>query len=95
MDTHLLTTSHLQSPKITEALKTVGGHWIMIMAAPRQGVGNASNVSVLPAWRKATVHFVGLGAMAGLTNGSNIRQVLMERFMTTEMKLSFPAPKQF
>jgi hypothetical protein len=78
MDTHLLASTHLKSPKITEALKTVGGHWIMIMAAPRPGVGDAKSVSVLPAWRKATVHFVGLGAMAGLMNGSNIRQFAPE-----------------
>jgi hypothetical protein len=74
MDTHLLAASHLKSPNITTALKTTAGNWIMIMAAPLPGVGDPTGTSVLPAWRKASVHFVGLGALAGITTNSKIRE---------------------
>jgi hypothetical protein len=78
MDTHLLAASHLKSSNITAALKPTAGHWIMIMSAPLPGVGDPTGTSVLPAWRKASVHFVGMGAMAGITTNSRIRDFAPE-----------------
>ncbi|KAF2670170.1 FAD-binding domain-containing protein [Microthyrium microscopicum] len=61
MDTHLLGADHLKSPKLMEQLSKQGNSWIMIMAAPRPGVGDIEETSVNPSWRKAVVHYVGMG----------------------------------
>lgn len=59
-DSNLLSAEHLRSPNITYAFRTTGGNYGVLMCSPGDRVGNGSEVSANPGWRKADVLVVGM-----------------------------------
>ncbi|KAH6720615.1 hypothetical protein BKA61DRAFT_652022 [Leptodontidium sp. MPI-SDFR-AT-0119] len=58
-DSNLLSAEHLRSPNITYAFRTTGGDYGVLMCAPGDQVGDGSETSANPGWRKAVALIVG------------------------------------
>ncbi|PVH83979.1 FAD-binding domain-containing protein [Cadophora sp. DSE1049] len=77
-DSNLLSAAHLRSPNITYALRTTGGDYGVLMCAPGDRVGDGSDVSANPGWRKAVVLVVGMKDEARGVSVDGLRELAPE-----------------
>jgi hypothetical protein len=72
-DSRLLSASHLRDPNIMRALKGTRASYGILLCAPGMAVGNGTDTSVNPGWRRAVVHFVG--SKSDRTNIDELRKL--------------------